>query len=807
MAENVGQINLGLDINKKYFDRQLRGISTHAEKRTKSLFSGIGKVMGVAIGASMITSFTKSSLALGSALTEVQNVVDTVFPSMNAQVNNFADTAMEQFGLSETVAKKYMGTLGAMSTSMGFTETAAFDMAKAVTGLAGDVASFYNLSTDEAYTKLKSIWTGETETLKDIGIMMMQDNLAQYALQKGYKKTYDAMNQQEKMMLRYEYVLSNLSNATGDFSKTSESWANQVRVLTLRYDEFKATIGQGLINLFTPMIQSLNTFISKLQVAAEYFKAFTEFISGTSNQTQSAAASNNLVSESMDNIGSSASDASKAINKSMASFDELNNLSETLSGSLNAASEATDGNIFGDYNIEPNKQIEDSLESTKKKIQDFAIEYKKELTILQGPTKDLTIAVKDLRESVSNLGETLFSKDKKSNWLTETFASQTAGRIEVVTGQIKSARGAVELLDNFLNGDFNNATPFETMISGLSETVLGFAKSIVPEEYASKIEEFQSKNETMWKNIKEHISKYGDESKLEFTDFLEFFKESFTRKLETSLPYKFYKMGKDIKDSTEEELEPFKKYFGEVLDALLNVAGEKLEKIRETWKTEIGLIKDNSTEDFSEVRDKLSQIWEGMKNTSSSIWSSIKNKVRTDIRSIINSINELITEYNNFEIKMPDLKIGNKTIEGFTWETPDIDLIGQKSASASDLFSRNTPSRRFEDIFSGSEVHNGLGGSAIPFSSGGIVSAPTLALVGDNRNASVDPEVIAPLSKLESMIAGDNNKELVGVLNAILDTLENKQMSISIGETEFGRVASKAINSYSRKIGYTPLKV
>ena len=87
-------------------------------------------------------------------------------------------------GLSELSAKKYMGVFGQMNDAMGITGKTALDMAENVTGLTGDVASFYNLGTNEAYTKLKSIWTGETETLKDLGVVMTQTNLDQYALNK-----------------------------------------------------------------------------------------------------------------------------------------------------------------------------------------------------------------------------------------------------------------------------------------------------------------------------------------------------------------------------------------------------------------------------------------------------------------------------------------------------------------------------------------------------------------------------------------------------------------------------------------------
>ena len=108
-------------------------------------------------------------MELGSDLAEVQNVVDVTFTTMSDKVNEFAKNAMTSAGLSETMAKQYVGTFGAMSKSFGFSESQAYDMSTALTQLTGDVASFYNISQDLAYIKLKSVFTGETETLKDLG--------------------------------------------------------------------------------------------------------------------------------------------------------------------------------------------------------------------------------------------------------------------------------------------------------------------------------------------------------------------------------------------------------------------------------------------------------------------------------------------------------------------------------------------------------------------------------------------------------------------------------------------------------------
>ncbi len=323
----VGQLALELGIDTDSLRRQLTQATDNADKQLTSGFSKIGKKIGGILGGLAAGAFIKDCLDLGSDLAEVQNVVDTSFKSMSSYVDNFAKDAMENFGLSETVAKQYMGTLGAMNNAFGFTEQASYDMAKAVTGLTGDVASFYNLESDEAFTKLKSIWTGETETLKDLGVVMTQTALDQYALNNGFGKTTAKMTEQEKVLLRYQYVTSALSDATGDFVKTQDSWANQTRVLSLRFDSLKASLGQGFINLFTPIIKGLNVLLTKLSAAAEGFKNFTAFITGNTNTTEGlgniASTASDAAGE-VDNITSSAKEAQKQL----MGFDKITKLSD-----------------------------------------------------------------------------------------------------------------------------------------------------------------------------------------------------------------------------------------------------------------------------------------------------------------------------------------------------------------------------------------------------------------------------------------------------------------------------------------------
>lgn len=283
----------------------MRGITSVAKKA--------GATIAAAFGVKKLIEFGKSCLDLGSDLAEVQNVVDVTFPQMTAQVDSFAQSAAKNFGLSETMAKQYTGTFGAMAKAFGFSEKQAYDMGTSLTALAGDVASFYNLSQDEAYTKLKSVFTGETESLKDLGVVMTQTALDSYALANGFGKTTAQMSEAEKVAFRYQFVQEQLALANGDFARTSGGWANQVRILSLQFQSLKASIGQGLINVFTPVLKMINTLIGRLITLANAFKSFTELITGKKSSGSSAG--------QMSDLGSAASDASTGLDNASDSAD------------------------------------------------------------------------------------------------------------------------------------------------------------------------------------------------------------------------------------------------------------------------------------------------------------------------------------------------------------------------------------------------------------------------------------------------------------------------------------------------------
>lgn len=317
----------------------------------KQSFNGLGSVVkkiGILIGGAFaigkLTQFGKECVELGSNLTEVQNVVDVTFTTMSDKVNEFAKNAMTSAGLSETMAKQYVGTFGAMSKSFGFSEAQAYDMSTALTQLTGDVASFYNISQDLAYIKLKSVFTGETETLKDLGVVMTQSALDQYALANGYGKTTSEMTEQEKVALRLAFVQKQLSAASGDFIRTSDSWANQVRVMQLQLQSLKATVGQGLINLFTPVLKVINILLGKLATLANAFKSFTELITGKKSSGQTGAsgaglAGTDAIADTADQYGEAADNAEKLADATNDTADATKKATKAAKGYLSPLDE------------------------------------------------------------------------------------------------------------------------------------------------------------------------------------------------------------------------------------------------------------------------------------------------------------------------------------------------------------------------------------------------------------------------------------------------------------------------------------
>lgn len=247
-------------------------LEDHTNKSTAA-FSRLAKAIGLVMIARKALDTIKTGIDYASDLAEVQNVVDVTFGSATEAINSWSKECLAAYGMNEVSAKRYAGTLGAMLKSSGLAGDAIVDMSKDMVGLAGDMASFYNLDLETAFEKIRSGISGETEPLKQLGINMSVANLEAYALSQGITTAYNEMSQAEQVMLRYNYLMSTTADAQGDFARTQDSYANQTRLLSESWLEFTGIMAEQLLPVLTTIVSWLNNIVAFLTENADMVSA------------------------------------------------------------------------------------------------------------------------------------------------------------------------------------------------------------------------------------------------------------------------------------------------------------------------------------------------------------------------------------------------------------------------------------------------------------------------------------------------------------------------------------------------------
>ncbi len=256
-------------------------VSSAATRAMNTAFMAVGVGAGAAFAG--LTVVAKKSIGLASDLQEVQNVVDVTFGKNADQINAWSKTALKSFGLAELQAKQFTGTMGAMLKSSGLADKYIVPMSTSLAGLAGDMASFYNLDHSEAWEKIRSGISGETEPLRALGINMSVANLEAFALAKGIKTAYQDMDQASQTALRYSYLMEKSKDAQGDFARTQGSYSNQMRLLKNNFDQFTATLATHVLPTLTKGVQYANSFISSIADNPAKMKMLEDGITGAVN--------------------------------------------------------------------------------------------------------------------------------------------------------------------------------------------------------------------------------------------------------------------------------------------------------------------------------------------------------------------------------------------------------------------------------------------------------------------------------------------------------------------------------------------
>lgn len=783
-TESVGQIGLDLVVNQNQFDRQMRGITNIASKA--------GKILAGAFAIKKITEFTSACLDLGSDLAEVQNVVDVTFSKMNEQVNNFAQNAVFQFGLSETMAKQYTGTFGAMAKAFGFVESEAYAMSTTLTGLAGDVASFYNITQGEAYTKLKSVFTGETESLKDLGVVMTQTALDQFALANGYGKTTAKMTEQEKVALRYAFVQQQLSLAQGDFARTSDSWANQVRILKLQFDSLRASLGQGFIAALTPVIKVINTIMGKLVQLANVFSAFMKRLFGVKSDSSSgigavasdvSSATNAMdnLSNSTSGVGSAAKKAAKEI-KGLMGIDEINTISSTGSDSDSGSGDSSGiGNIgMDDWDFSQQEKATDGLLSKVEVFADKVRNIFKNISNFIKKHKEIILSI------IGGLVSGIIAFFIAGNWgaITGAIAS-VIGWIELIpialglaglalTTPAALIAGAVAVVttaflylwqtsDSFRNALINgwNAlvsalTPYFKAIMGALKLVGDFLVTVLKpilfllwDAWCTVVDNIVKVTMSLWTNCIAPVVKFLGECLKKIIDGLNEIWQAWKPTIE--------KIGEILIVIWNNCLKPVINWLGnEFIQAFRNV-GNYIKPILESLKIMFGGLIDFIVGVFTGNWQKA---WQGVQNIFRGIFDGLTNIAKKPLNAIIDAINAMIRGLN--KIKLPNW------IPGFGGMGINIPTIPK-------------------------------------LAKGGIVDAPTIAMVGEAGKEAVMPlenntgwitDLAAKVADRMPVSGGNSN-----------DNSMSGDLILQIDGSIIGKVALNQLRKMQRQGGITLIPV
>ena len=801
--------------------KDLLGLGDSADKANKSIGSDLAsgfKKLGAAVAASKVVEklyeFGKEAVELGSDLEEVQNVVDVTFKTMSDSVNKFAKDAQKSAGLSEKMAKQYVGTFGAMADSFGFTEAEAYEMSTALTQLTGDVASFYNLSQDEAMNKLKGVFTGETEALKELGVVMTQAALDNYALANGYEKTTSAMTEQEKVALRYQFVMDQLSASSGDFVRTQDSWANQSKVLALQWESLMATLGTGLIDVLSPGMEFLNNEV--LPALGKFAERFAEAMEPTPSEelAKSLKKTEKAVKEANKQFEESAEQAE--INAISAEHYK-NRLEELEKAGVNSAESQLAykavveqlNELYPELNLKISEQT--GLLDDNSRAALGNLEAQKQKYLMMAVEAEMTAIYQAQGEAQAALSKAMYDREQVTNSLKtaeEQLAATSKMSIEELISLYDATDGGSRAIQNMdgsvvaLTGDqialIKEIKNSKSEFDNLNKKIEKGQKDV--DRYNAEIIEtgkaygIATEEQKQFKEGQEEVSTAVSETEATLQDLQTEYanaKESARSSIDTqiglfdALKVKSDKSAADIVKNWESQRVAFDNYSANLQKAVDMGLDEALVKQLSDGSAESMAILDefvNNTDlsvddintafrkteeskeivaaTMADVQTEMSDKLAGLSKSVSSSWGSMSNEVRRQIVNMQNSINSLQGKTVTLQIKTSsggrDMSLSNPSLGGYSLRSPEVPYLAS--------------------------------GAVIP------PNAPFMAVLGDQRRGT---NIEAPLSTIQEAVRNELgnqavlNREAVDAINRLIATVEQ----IEIGDTVIGQ----AVDRYNRQ--------
>jgi hypothetical protein len=691
-------------------------------ERKASVFGKAMKSTGKKLSLSLTLPLAVAggaAVKFASDFQESMNKVDVAFGKSKKEVKDFAKTTLKQFGIAEGSALDMAALFGDMATSMGLNQSAASDMSTSLVGLAGDLASFKNIGIDQATTALAGVFTGETESLKRLGIVMTQTNLESFAMERGMNANIKTMTQAQKVALRYKFIMEATSNAQGDFGRTSGGAANQMRIFQESLKELSAKFGQVILPVFTKLVSFANGLLQKFSELSPTTKKLIVVFAGIAAALGPVLYILGTLVTLAPAIGTALTVMMGPIGLIIAGLTAISVVIYKNWAGIKSALVK-----IGNYFIE----LYNNSLPIQLAVNTLIMNFKNMLAVGKFVFSTFSTIIKTFANNFITLfkgigdilmGVFTFDKDK----IVQGFSDLTSGLKNNVTSAFDAIKTDASILGGSVVDNFNEALQQKTI-----------AKIVVPVEMAVSGGGTDDTTDVSGGGV---ISGNGDGSSIS-ADIPE-----------VKIPWSLDVDDQKILDQQELWEDFFDAEVIEEEDAKLQAAFDKILA---------------NSQAFSQ---RLTQIMTGgLNNLASGIGAALGNAISSGGNLAGKLSNVILGSIGSMAMQLGKLAIGigitlKKIKVAFKSLAPGVAIAAGVALVALGSFFKGKAASIGGGGGGGGRRGGGGGssytggnpaGGATAFANGGIISGPTMGLVGEYPGARQNPEVIAPLNKLKNMI-------------------------------------------------------
>lgn len=833
-----GHLNFDTGVDTKGFNRGTMSISNSLG----GLKSALGKVAIAAAAAFSIKQtieFGKQAVEAAANINAANSQVEQTFGSLQSAAESAMKKVADSSGILQTRLQNTGTSIYAFAKTTGMDSVSALNMMEEALQVTADSAAYYDRSLEDTAESLKSFLKGNFENDAALGLSCTETT-RNAAANKLYGKSFTELSEAQKQLTLLQMVkdANALSGAEGQAAREADGWENVIGNLKEAWRQFLGVVGQPILSVAVNVVKSMTSALQKMTEAANAAVTAISELFGiqlmNASSAGSIADSTQSAAENYSDMAQSAEEIQKANENSLASFDKVNKLSDSSSSnsSANGISSSQPDTVTAAVDTSAaNKEFSSFLDSVKKQFKALekyiSKKFKPIFKNIWGGLKHESLELADILGGVFSDIHSLAEPLKKyfvndfTPYLQTVF--RTCGTIAVglfdsfnkVFSDIWNL-AVFPILQNFLSVGLpiitqfstqmwnttgvlfdNIKVIFDTLWSGAVAPILGFISQLWCDTWQTVSDFWNEWGQPVFDGINTAITTTKDiilniwETILQpiFEKSMETLDKIWTEHLQPLIAEFLDFVGELVTGATD----IYNQFIAPIVNWLVNTLGPIVVQIVNNIQDTIGAVIGNIIDAVKGVITVLKGIiqfisgvftgdwkkaWQGVKNIFKGIWDSFVSIVKIPINLIIglingltgaveSAINWIIEKINTLSWDVPDWVpvIGGETF-GFNFDTIDIPKIPK-------------------------------------LATGGLATAPTLAMVGDNRNAKTDPEVISPLSKLQGMLDNGKLDEMCELLRDIYILLKNMDFTFSgnVDGKQLFRFVQDMNNQYKRKTG------